>query len=307
MKREYTKEEIEKTIILINNAITNNKHNKILQTELYKFLSTNIDLKKINVDDFQFTFLTPYHDILESLINNENYSFFLLNLEFYEHQLDKIMEKLYGSSCSHDKTVSVMREYEQYLLSSDYDINKDWEDKTVFNIPNTLSKKDWINFIDSIQQLWFGNIDEYLEPLSLLMKKHEEEIASDEYKIKMFKKSFKYYYNQIKTCSSPEQEFDSNNAKLFIEEYAKNLIILQKINEKLENCAIIDEINQECSKLIFDLKSLFPKKPAIKFNELMKLSELHHNSDEKLRKYNPVFDTFFKRYTAIEFIKKGIN
>lgn len=140
--------------------------------------------KLSNPENFDVMFLFPLRQILEKTVRHlhkpkdrsvsDSYKpqFIYLNYSYLKHHIENLLDKKRGTSAySADISRYLLRMYLEYSLTGS--IPED-EKEHHYWIPNFGTNKQWMNYCDSLYQLFYGNTDPYFEVYLVLLQGKEK-------------------------------------------------------------------------------------------------------------------------------------
>lgn len=95
-------------------------------------------------------------------------AFIYLNYDFVESNISKLMQKRTGFSASVDKSRTVISTYLKYLSHPEEELPDFCKDH--YWLPKFGSAKEWIEYCDSLINLYYGEPERYLETYRTLLK-----------------------------------------------------------------------------------------------------------------------------------------
>lgn len=179
LDKKLNKEEIEKGLNDIFSAILNNremeskeKYGEIINQLMKSF---GDDIKEI--DTFYYLIQYELDEALEYLIKQmypslsfkklERVIFLYTNFNFVENQLESIISKKEGPTCSIDKCRWLINSYLTYLIEDRFpDMTKE---KRCYWKPDFGSGEEWIEFLDSLFSFYYGDLERYFKSLGRLI------------------------------------------------------------------------------------------------------------------------------------------
>ena len=115
-------------------------------------------------DEFNFMFMYKIEKIVNA-IKGDMTSLYL-NYPFYKYNILELVKKISGSCCSVDKAITIIKDYEEYKLNGtvrDYSVQ-------YFNIPKAGSFEEWMEFVESLNSLYYGINHNYLLAYNKILK-----------------------------------------------------------------------------------------------------------------------------------------
>lgn len=304
-------ETIKNVLETIFSNMEKDDNKKSQESEMYKFLIEELSQVKNVPEETEFYFFTthPFNTILKSVASKfyecKDFLFLdvLLNIKFYEHNLNKVMANFYGSACSVDKSRNVIRTYLKKLKTGNLE---KWGKS--YSTPETCSQNLWTEYMESLNDLYYGNVDRYLLVYQKLISQHNKEYNSEEFKREQFLERVDFAIEKLEKYPEPEIAFpDRELAEKFKIETELNLSAMKNISEQLkDNNISIDEINVLCSNLSSENEDKCHFK-RLKFGQSSTFIEEHHHKDPAKRIYHIELDNFWDSYRWILEIKKGLN
>ncbi len=310
-KNEIEQATIKNVLEQLFNNIEKEDKKKSQESEMYKFIIEQLSQMNNLPKETDFYYFTtyPFNNILKSVAaqfyecKDMNFLNVLLNIKFYEHNLNKVMANFYGGACSVDKSRNVIRTYLRKLKTGEL---AKWGKS--YSTPETCSQELWMEYIESLDDLFYGYIDKYLVVYQKLIIEHKKEYNSEKFKIEQFLERVDFAIEKLQKYPEPEIAFpDRELAEKFKLETEQNLVAMKNISEKLKDENIsIDEINILCSNLSSNNedKCHFQR---LKFGQSSTFIEEHHHKDPAQRIYHIELDNFWDSYRWILKIKKGLN
>lgn len=153
------------------------------QAELYQKVikEASIEVKDKNkpMDWFHYGFVYPYQQFLNGFISVEiskkqEIKFLLINSEYVQHHIEKIIEMHEGSAYCADKSGTIMRGLYNWYKDEKM-IEWDYTQEYTFHLPKKVFREhtDIVNFFKALQNLYYGNSQSYLLELQKLISKKE--------------------------------------------------------------------------------------------------------------------------------------
>lgn len=117
----------------------------------------------------RYSILSPviHKDIIEVCFEEyEGFSFFVINFDMIENHFDKIIEKDEGMPCSADKTRTIMKELQKYLLSNKKIYPKrNYEGEYTYHLPVGYLKdtNNVISLFEALYSFKYGKNEKYIK------------------------------------------------------------------------------------------------------------------------------------------------
>lgn len=200
----FQKEADQKNAIWLRTILDEYSHLDIDKPEHFSLVN-NLTIER-QIDLLARTVLSPLK--LERDVKHK-VQFAYENYNFIDRHLKNLIYKYEGSACSTDKTRWLIDSYVQYLIKGEIE---EVEEKKYWH-PDILNVKRWMDYIDSMRELYYGNEEKYVE-----MKK----LFSDEYKKTISKKydvlnnrfeNHEHYYNTEEKDEKKHYEFENKKTK----------------------------------------------------------------------------------------------
>ena len=162
-----------KLIMSIIETLEKCDDNEYKKHKLFEFLSNEENLQYFeNAEDFNVMIFLKFENIVELIIkelyktNSNIITDIYLNYSIYDNILSNIIKDAYGVTYSIDKARFLLNHFIQYKLTNKLPVfNKDSWNTIIGN------EVEWMEFINSIYLLKYGNYVEYPYRLNLLIHK----------------------------------------------------------------------------------------------------------------------------------------
>jgi hypothetical protein len=184
-----------------NNQIKNfldNMFNSISQEniDLYKKIIGENEFNVAELSDFNsfyFKLIYPFEKFLSGFVrteisNNDELVFIYKNSQFIKHHFEYWIEKIEGSTCSADKSRTIMRALINHYKTGE-EIVFNYNQKYTFHLPKIVFKDQLLitEFYKSVKNLYYGNPTQYINCLKVLSeiwneKKRIEDILKEDIK-----------------------------------------------------------------------------------------------------------------------------
>lgn len=179
----YTEETLKEGIKSIFEVITKENSEQIADNHDYTVKKIIHGLGKDNISDpkqFYYLIKSPIEDVLDSIINasitesdiykSGKIKFIFLHYEFFTSHLESVIEAKEGRFASSDKSKWLIYQYIQYI-KDEIPLNMH-KDKNCYWKPGFGSSEDWIDFMQSIELLYYGDASNYTKSvLNLALNK----------------------------------------------------------------------------------------------------------------------------------------
>lgn len=109
-----------------------------------------------------------FHEPCKKKENQNKANFVFTHYSFLESHIRKLIESRCGFSCVADRTRTIIREYLKWLISDE--LNEYDPEKEHFWIPKFGMYSDWFLFCDSLYELYYGRLENYLLAYDKLLK-----------------------------------------------------------------------------------------------------------------------------------------
>ena len=132
-------------------------------------------LEDLNPEEFNLFMAWPISEQVNEMIKARTESptamFIMQHGGFIEGHINKIIDKIEGFGCGADKTRTIIRAAVRYYAEGD-PINFNYTGKYTYHLPTIVfrTQEQIIDFIDSLQSLYYGNPEKYLIQLSEIYK-----------------------------------------------------------------------------------------------------------------------------------------
>lgn len=242
MEKSKTKNELSKTIKSIFDAIINNqeKENESIVNNIIKNNdSLKIDLLN-NPENFSCFISHKMNNILSYLVNQNNlnvnhitlsnnnknkYAFVFTQYNFLANNIEHLCSLREKGGCDCDKSRYIIDMYLQFIISDNIPETK--KEKDNYWIPNFGNNKEWIEFCDSLYDLFYGYPEKYFAIYKKLLT----------CKIRKYKHTLHHWFIEMKTGDKIEyaQTWDTDiknpldndiynkeNCYLVLKKYCKN-------------------------------------------------------------------------------------
>ena len=127
-------------------------------------LKKQIKIEKMDAEKFNILYMFQIEQILGSIFSdNDKIQFIYIHYDFLERHIENLIyEKTNIRSCITDKSRFIIKCYEQYLNDKNFycDFNKEG-----ISIPKFGLFEDWIEYCDSLFDLYYGKMANYLTSL----------------------------------------------------------------------------------------------------------------------------------------------
>ena len=153
------------------------EHSEADCKELYESLSKgNKSIAEIkDPQTFWFHNVNNFNRYIEGLIStrfpkSQNMSFLLRNYEFVEHHFCKLIIKEEGSSCSSDKSRTILKYLFDYFETGTV-ISFDYNQEYTYHLPKNILKthEAIISCFEALHELYYGKPDKYLKILQKII------------------------------------------------------------------------------------------------------------------------------------------
>ena len=187
-------------------------------------------------------------------------NFIYQNYSFLESHIRNLCELREGSSCSADKSRYILKMYLNYSITGEIpEFNPEVEH---YWMPNFGDNEMWMNYCDSLYQLYYGKTEEYFKSYKSLM----------ECEIRKFKHTLHRWFIEFKDGDVVEfyQSWDKNNTHP-LNEYLNRgeYYLLHKMKVKDKDFEPYEPMNEE-EEFLFDN---YVKIPKSEVQEIYKKSE----------------------------------
>lgn len=167
LSESFQNESDEKHIDTVKKLMEENEYLDIAQPEMFGLLtSTTLDEQK----DLLARIVLGSVEIEEDKF--EEICFVYTQYPFIEQHLDVLITKFEGLACSADKTRWLIDSYVAYLQTGNLPVIK----KEEYWHPGLLDMQLWMDWIQSIQTLYYGNEEKYIELKQQLKTQYSKNI-----------------------------------------------------------------------------------------------------------------------------------
>jgi hypothetical protein len=158
---DINKEDMKKVIESLVNAFKQEK-----QTELKDIIDIfkNLNIKPKN---FYLFFMFNLRTAIESVYGKNNVDI-ILYYNIFECNIENVISTIEGTCCCADKANYLISKYFEWKNKNEI-IDFSTKKKEEFWIPNNGTFFEWMDFIDSIKGLIYGNFEKYMECLKTLL------------------------------------------------------------------------------------------------------------------------------------------
>ena len=179
--------EFEQTLSTVLNALSEKFQQESYEKYSEFVLNVIKDHNYLNLKDpeeFSLLLATTFNDMVNVLaetvlsdfkVNPEQkhkLKFVFVHYDFIERHLRSVISEYEGSCCETDKTRWLIRTYVQYLLTGQLpkvEERKYWH-------PRVIRISDWITWMDSIYDLYYGKIERYISAKDNIIENYRDEI-----------------------------------------------------------------------------------------------------------------------------------
>jgi len=154
----------EKLLTIVKLLLNNNKK------EMSNLLQ-NINIETtISPEKFYFLYVYELNQLLNNMLdnisNNDKVKFLYIHYDFFEYNIEKLIEiKTHTSICIVDQSKYILSVYLQHLLNKEINYkNNEWY------CPKFGESNDWICFCDSLMELYYGRVKDYLKIYKKLLE-----------------------------------------------------------------------------------------------------------------------------------------
>ena len=174
--------------------------------------------------------------------------FYYMHYDFLDNNVEKLVDMERG--CCADKSRNVLKNYLNYLLSgeiTEYHKRNDKEHK--YWEPDFGTAQEWIDFVASLEYLYYGHTEKYLNAISSLNKTKLEvkkEIVADE------KIANGFVPEYVKILERIKPKLDKEAYETMSKKYYYGLVIYRILDEikagTVSDELVIDVITKEYEK-----------------------------------------------------------
>lgn len=156
------KSEIKKAMTNIFDCLLADSKAEAKSNPLFKFIESNKDWLG-DPEEFNVMINHKYRNIIgqcvEGTYKSDNNTIKLIYnyWNIFENNINKITRKLEGMCCSSDRTRKIIKSYIEYSLTGEL---PKWEES--YSVPKIGNAEDWMDLIDGIAGLIYGNNENYL-------------------------------------------------------------------------------------------------------------------------------------------------
>lgn len=136
-------------------------------------------------------------------VHQDKLDLLCVHYDFFEKHIEKLLISRIGISSSRDRSRHILSLYKNFLTDGTYK-EEDFSEEHYW-IPTFGTYMDWMNFCDSLYDLYYGNPDKYLISLKVLLNANIRKYPHTRYSWHMELKdgnSFKYQ-SRIDDTSNP--------------------------------------------------------------------------------------------------------
>jgi hypothetical protein len=173
------------SIIESENQETKKQYKDIIN----KLKNSNFNIEKPEIFDcmIKYQMEKVLNIVIDELCNssNDKVQFLFNNYNFIKYHLEKLIVLKEGISCSADKSRHIILSYKDYLINN---IIPKLKNEKHYNIFNFGEYQDWFDFCDSIYELYYGDIKDYLNIYKKLLNSE----------IRTYKTTHYFWYIKLK-------------------------------------------------------------------------------------------------------------
>jgi hypothetical protein len=142
--------------------------------ENYGAVIGNIKSQITSPDDFNMLFYYPLKEIVEAAVcqhsgrilkdrESSRASFIINNYEFVENNIEKIIVKFDGSTCSADKSGCIThRLFRHFVFNEEINVVKEEKAFWIPNFWNDEKGAEWLELLEALIGLYYGDSVKYL-------------------------------------------------------------------------------------------------------------------------------------------------
>jgi hypothetical protein len=185
--KKIKNKEMEKGIKNIMETIIQKAKEEDKESPIYDFIATKKEYLS-NPDTFNtmvvYRIKRIIHTFIETQFTEKNYlaQAIYMDYDFFKNNISQLCSKLYGSGCCVDRARFLLKSAIKYKEMGELP-KFDWKAEYTFHYPKTATPKMWIEFIEGLYGLRYGNNEKYLIALNNIIKDYEK----SKYKEKMKK------------------------------------------------------------------------------------------------------------------------
>ena len=177
MEQEKFNKQIEDIFAVLECSV----EEKSNEHELYKFLLSKKEEFTTDPEDFYFAVNYDYSNIidmiLKTILNTRNHKVLQMysDWQFFDSHVTRLCSDFYGGVCSADRGRYLCKKYIDYLITGEYPVFNATE---YYSHPKKGTPKQWLDFIDSLQELMCGSPKNYFIAYRDLVNAHSVPILN---------------------------------------------------------------------------------------------------------------------------------
>ena len=191
-KKSMNKKDIEKgmTDVNINDGIkvlvkkiVDNMAKEDKASPMFEHILKNVEYIK-DPEEFNSMALYPIKRVIRTFVSTqfkeENYlaNDIYTNYDFFEDNVSELCRKFEGNFACADKARTLLRFAVKWKETGTVP-QFNWKQRYTFHYPKTGTAEQWMNFIDGLCGLLYGNNQKYLSALEELKKEHSNKPYQD--------------------------------------------------------------------------------------------------------------------------------
>ena len=137
-------------------------------------------IKANNVEDFRFSILFPFEQMIEGLLNEHVKSheakFLFKHWDFVESHFERLIERFEGGACCADKSRTIAKHLLVSLITGEK-LEFDYNQEYTYHLPKLIFKtqEENILFFKALHRLYYGQPEQYLNSLQTILSKAQSE------------------------------------------------------------------------------------------------------------------------------------
>lgn len=172
------KEELKEGLKLLFDSFSKTMAKEDLESPIFAHIAKNIEYIG-DAEDFNTMAVFPIERVINTFVStqlskgNHLGKAIYTNYGFYDAHISNLCQRMYGMACCADRSSFLLKSAINWKESGEMP-EFDWDQEYTYHYPKTGSMEQWMEFIEGLHGLEYGQYERYLKALHELVQEHEE-------------------------------------------------------------------------------------------------------------------------------------